>query len=253
MPRHARAVSETGIYHIIVRGINRTPIFHDNEDRQRYLGTLARITSDSQALLLGYCLMDNHVHILLKEGAKSISNVMHRLGASYYNWKYERAGHVFQNRFKSENVEDDSYLQTVLRYIHQNPVKAGMSSKPELYIWSSCQVYYGGKDYLPGLTSIGLVLSLFGEYKEKSIKELRLFTNTETTDKCMEDIQGKILTETQARQVVEERSGKLTTKIQELTKPERDKILHELKLIEGLSIRQISRITGLGFNIVKRA
>ena len=145
MPRQARQVSRTGIYHLIVRGINREVIFHDDEDRQRYLETLARITTDISATTFGYCLMDNHVHILIKEGSNGISNLMHRLGASYayyYNWKYERTGHVFQNRFKSESVEDDSYLKTVIRYIHQNPVKAGMVNKPEAYQWSSCHVYY---------------------------------------------------------------------------------------------------------------
>ena len=83
MPRQARRVSQTGIYHLIVRGINREVIFHDDEDRQRYLETLARITAGSSATTFGYCLMDNHVHILLKEGSNGISNLMHRLGASY--------------------------------------------------------------------------------------------------------------------------------------------------------------------------
>lgn len=200
--------------------------------------------------------MDNHVHILKKEDAKSISNVMHRLGASYayyYNWKYERAGHVFQNRFKGENVEADSYLKTVIRYIHQNPVKAQIIKKPEQYTWSSCQVYCGKKDYLHGLTSTEFILNLFAENKEKAISELRLFTELETENVCMEDVSGKVLTETQAREIIEETIRKPATQLQGLGKSERDVILHELKLIEGLSIRQISRITGIGLNIVKRA
>lgn len=200
--------------------------------------------------------MDNHVHILMKEGLKSISNVMHRLGASYayyYNWKYKRTGHVFQNRFKSENVEDESYLKTVLRYIHQNPVKAKIISKCEQYTWSSSQVYYGKKDYLPGLTNTELILNLFAGNKERAMCELRLFTELETEDVCMEDISRIVLTETQAREVIEEIIRKPATTLQDLVKPERDAILHQLKIIEGLSIRQISRITGIGFNIVKRA
>lgn len=257
MPRQARKVSNTGIYHLIVRGINRESIFREDEDRQRYLETLARISADSSAAVLGYCLMDNHVHLLLKEGTKSISNLMHRLGASYayyYNWKYERAGHVFQNRFKSENVEDDVYLKTVLRYIHQNPVKAGMTNKPEAYQWSSCKVYYGGKDYLPGLCDTKFILSLFSENDKLAVNELRLFSEIETLDVCMEDIEVTALSETQARQIIEAVLGeKPVNRLMELPKKDRDIILHQLKLNEGLSIRQISRLTGLGFNIVKRA
>lgn len=257
MPRQARKVSKTGIYHLIVRGINREAIFQEDEDRQRYLETLARISADSTAAVLGYCLMGNHVHLLLKEGTNNISNLMHRLGASYayyYNWKYERTGHVFQNRFKSESVEDDVYLKTVLRYIHQNPVKAGMTSKPEAYQWSSCQVYYGGKDYLPGLCDTKLILSLFSDNAKQAVNELRLFSETETLEVCMEDIEGTALSETQARQIIEEVLGKKpASTLMELPKAERDAILHQLKLNEGLSIRQISRLTGLGFNIVKRA
>lgn len=75
MPRQARRVSKTGIYHLIVRGINREAIFREDEDRQRYLETMARIAADSTAAIRGYFLMDNHVHILLKEGTNSISGL----------------------------------------------------------------------------------------------------------------------------------------------------------------------------------
>jgi len=70
MPRQARQVSNTGIYHLLVPGINREDLFHDDEDRQRYLVTLIRITKDSAISVLGYCLMDSHVHLLIKEGSK---------------------------------------------------------------------------------------------------------------------------------------------------------------------------------------
>jgi REP element-mobilizing transposase RayT len=83
MPRQARQVSKTGIYHLIVRGIKRGALFYDNEDRQRYLETLARITVDSTVTVLGYCLMDNHVHLLLQEDSNGVSNLMYCLGVSY--------------------------------------------------------------------------------------------------------------------------------------------------------------------------
>jgi len=129
MPRHARQRSETGIYHIILRGINKQIIFEDNEDKERLLDTLKRYKPVSNYELYGYCFMDNHIHILIKETTEPISMVVKRISGSYvawFNWKYGRCGHLFQERFKSEAVENDAYFLTVLRYIHQNPVKAGL-------------------------------------------------------------------------------------------------------------------------------
>ena len=129
MPRKARAKSKTGIYHIILRGINRQKIFNDNEDKKRLLETLLRYKEKSKYQIYAYCLMDNHIHLLLKEGEEPLAQIMRRIGGSYvywYNHKYERVGNLFQDRFKSEVVEDDTYFLTVLRYIHQNPAKAGI-------------------------------------------------------------------------------------------------------------------------------
>lgn len=134
MPRQARMKSKTGIYHVIVRGISQQNIFHDEEDFMKYLEMLERVKKKSGFKLYGYCLMGNHVHLLIHESQDELSVVMKGLGISYawwYNWKYKRTGHVFQDRYKSECVEDDTYLLTVIRYIHQNPVKAGMVTKPD--------------------------------------------------------------------------------------------------------------------------
>lgn len=257
MPRHARKISSTGIYHLIIRGINKEPIFLEDEDRHRFLETLLRISVDTNATILGYCLMDNHVHLLIREGTNSISNLMHRLNASYayyFNWKYERSGHVFQNRFKSENVEDEAYLMAVLRYIHNNPVKAGMIYKPEVYQWSSCKVYYGGKDYLAGLTDKELVLGLFSDNTKEAVKEFRKFSEMETIDVCMTYTAETKLSDAKALQVIKEVLGEMPLdKLKEMHIAERNAILQKLKSIKGLSIRQIARLTGVGVNIVKRA
>ena len=256
MPRQAKQTSKTGIYHLLVRGINRGVIFHDDQDHLRYLDTLKRIAMDSNALILGYCLMYNHAHILLKEESKKISHLMHRLGSSYayyYNCKYERVGHVFQNRFKSENIEDDTYLKTVIRYIHQNPVKAGMVKRAEEYRWSSCKAYYDA-NCLSGITNTGLILGMFSEKEEQAIKALQQFTEVDNKDKCLDDMETSALTDSQAREVVEKVLNNKTVKtLHEMNKADRDMVLRTLKEIEGLSIRQISRLTGESFNIVKRA
>lgn len=138
MPRAARRKSSTNIYHIMIRGINQQNIFADEEDYEKFIDTLEKYNKKIEFEIYAYCLLDNHVHLLMKEGNEPLSNTMKRIGASYvywYNWQYNRKGHLFQDRYKSEVVENDAYFLTVLRYIHQNPVKAGLTNKIESYKW----------------------------------------------------------------------------------------------------------------------
>lgn len=119
MPREGRKKSKTGVYHIMLRGINRQTIFEDDEDRFKFLETLRKYKDISQYRLYSYCLMDYHVHLLLRETEESISEAIKRISSSYvywYNLKYERIVHLFQDRFKSERVENTFYFLTVLRY-----------------------------------------------------------------------------------------------------------------------------------------
>ena len=140
MPRNARLHSQSSIYHVMLRGINKQQIFYDEDDRDYFLETLKRYKHISDFKLYAYCLMGNHVHLLIGEGKERLSGIFKRIGSSFvyrYNLKYERSGHLFQDRFKSEPVESDRYFMTVLRYILQNPVAAGLCSTPSEYQYSS--------------------------------------------------------------------------------------------------------------------
>jgi len=140
MPRSERQKSDTGIYHIIARGIGQQRIFEQAEDYRRFLDFLFQTKKQSGFILYAYCLMGNHIHLLLKEGPESISQIFKRLGTRYAQWfngKYERVGHLFQNRFISEPINDDNYFTTTLLYIYQNPVKAGISQTASDYEWGS--------------------------------------------------------------------------------------------------------------------
>ena len=119
-----RKQSSTGIYHVMLRGVNRQQIFLDKEDCTYFLESLYVCKQISRFKLYAYCLMGNHVHLLINAKEEPVDMIMRRLGSKYvywYNSKYERIGHLFQNRFKSEPVETDTYFLTVLRYIHMNP------------------------------------------------------------------------------------------------------------------------------------
>lgn len=144
MPRIPRAKSRTGIYHVTMRGVNKTDIFHDTEDHETFLNNLQHMKETSGVEIYAYCLMTNHIHLLLKEVNEDLGISFRRLGAGFVGWynrKYERVGHLFQSRYRSEVVEVDSYLLMVMRYVHQNPVKAGLARNVLDYPWSSIHEY----------------------------------------------------------------------------------------------------------------
>jgi REP element-mobilizing transposase RayT len=140
MSRVSRKLSSTGIYHVLIRGINQQRIFEDDEDCLRFLDDLRAAKDRSGACVLAYCLMGNHVHLVVGQGDETLGQTMKRLSVRYVAWfnmKYARVGHLFQDRFKSEAIETDPYLITVLHYLYQNPVKAGLCKRSQDYRWSS--------------------------------------------------------------------------------------------------------------------
>lgn len=140
MPRRARQLAESGIYHVMLRGVNRDSIFLEDEDCARFLHALAEAKDASGCSVLAYCLMGNHAHLVLRTAEEPIGAVVKRLGVRYAGWfnrKYQRVGHLFQDRFKSRAVEDDAYFVALLRYVWHNPVEAGLVERPEEYWWSS--------------------------------------------------------------------------------------------------------------------
>ena len=195
MPRQARKQSESGIYHIMLRGINRQQIFEGEEDRERFLETLENYKGLCGYTIYAYCLMGNHIHLLIKEGKEDLTLVFKRIAGSYvywYNWKYHRCGHLFQDRFKSEPVEDDGYFLTVLRYIHQNPVAAKICKFAEDYPYSSM------KEYLtfPRLIDKSLALSLLpGE-------QFLAYHREANDDKCMEMAEQYRLTDEDGKKLI---------------------------------------------------
>jgi putative transposase len=140
MPRRGRQLAESGIYHVMLRGVNRDAIFLDDEDCARFLHALGQARDASGCVVLAYCLMGNHVHLVLRTADEPIGAVVKRLGVRYAGWfnrKYGRVGHLFQDRFKSVAVEDDGHFVTLLRYVWNNPVEAGLVELSEAYRWSS--------------------------------------------------------------------------------------------------------------------
>lgn len=258
MPREARRKSTSGVYHVMLRGANRQEIFHVKEDHMMFLDILKKYKQISKFTLYAWCLMDNHVHLLLKEGEEELATTMKRISVSYvtfYNWKYSTTGHLFQDRFKSENVETEKYFLTVVRYIHQNPVKAGACLQAEDWKWSSCAGYYDQVYYPRGLLDQETVLKMFGEDSSLAKARFKEFNERSNTDECLENIYRKRnLTDEQARDEIKRLLGEVEiAQVKSMPRWQRDRYLIKVKAIEGLTFRQAARILGVSKNLVQRA
>ena len=261
MARQIRKKSGTGIYHVMLRGINRQDIFEDDEDYLQMTACLQGLTEryDENGVALeplctiySYCLMSNHIHLLVREQKEDISSVMKRLGvayAYYFNKKYQRNGHLFQDRFLSEPVNNIEYFMTLMRYIHQNPVHAGLAAEVRDYPWSSWAEYEGMQtDYhicktspvIKRLDKTNLYEFVTMPVDSNNILDIDYGIGVNITD---DDIKGKIA----------EISGlQLPTEVQNLAKSERNTILKQL-CEYGANIRQISRVTGISYGVIYRA
>ena len=249
MPRRARQQSESGIHHVMLRGVNRDPIFVDDTDYASFLDCLLATKAASGCQILAYCLMPNHVHLLVRAVDEPIGDVIKRLGVRYsrrFNHRHGRVGHLFQDRFKSKPVDDDAYLVTVLRYIWNNPVEAALVSCPEHFRWSSRHL-------------LGHPSALLDE------PELLRLIPPQTMADLIASAPEPARPEAKAklgrppRYAIEEVAARLSavsgvrdrSEFAELPRPARSAVV-KLLHVSGASLRQIAEVTGLSVSVVMR-
>lgn len=240
MPRRARSYSHSGIYHVIIRGINRFDLFDEPEDYCRFLDYLKRYAESMNVSIHAYCLMSNHVHLLLFSPAEQLPSFMKKLQvsyAAYYNLKNERCGHLFQDRYKSEKVESVSYLLSVLRYILNNPVNAGIGTL-ETYPWSSFSSY-ANPDGFVDCTIFQAYLRDYDEYcsylnekNQENIMEYDSF-RFKKDDAWANRLAAGLFGESWRNEFVR------------MKKEQKECIVQRL-YDAGVSLRQMSRLTGVG-------
>lgn len=251
MPRYGRQKSSTNIYHVILRGINHQEIFYDTQDYQKFLKEIHHTKEEYGYELYAYVLMNNHVHLLIYDKKQSLSKIIHNLATRYslfFNKKYERCGHLFQNRFLSKEVENESYLLNLQRYIHQNPVKEKIA-KIDTYQWSSYQEYIGNSKN----TDTEFILSLFHENKRQAIKLFKEFNNISFKFDNIEYEIRKFYTDEEAMQIIKDiLEEENIVNIQQYNKVIQKQIIAKILTVRGISLCQISRITGLNKKIVQR-
>lgn len=244
MPRIRRQISESGYYHVMVRGNARQIIFESDGGRKFFLDCLENSLEGTSASILAWCLMDNHVHLLFSDPDGQLSAIMHRILTKYarfFNSLGDRVGHVFQDRFKSIPIESDSYLLEAVRYIHRNPVKEGLCDMPGDYRWSS----YG--DYLSGFgfTDTGTILSMLGgrerfvEFNNNEADYMPGFSNRLSQEDAL--AVARSLVGFDDLHII----GTFSVKV-------RNGFLAKLRE-GGFSIREIERMTGIGRGIVQEA
>lgn len=246
MPRAARKKSENGYYHIVLRGIGRQILFEDDEDHERFLTTVERYRQELGFELVAWCLMENHVHLLIHDIHDQLDLIMKKIGASYayyFNHKYERSGHLFQDRYCSETVDDDAYLLTVIRYIHRNPEKAGIAKAGD-YRWSSYNAYLNPR----GEADKARILEMIGgpgKFEE--------FMGRAPEGDCLDVHEKPVIRDEAAREWIcanyKVASG---IQLQQWDRKQRDEALRALKA-KGMSVRQLERLTGINRGVIQKA
>lgn len=164
MSRPLRIEYPGAFYHVTSRGNEQKVIFKSQKDREKFLAYLESAVTRYGAVIHAYCLMSNHVHLLLETPGGNLSQIMRHINGAYttyFNVKRKRAGHLFQGRYKAILVEADEYATELSRYLHLNPVRAGMTSRPEDYQWSSYCCYVG-LNKAPDWLTVDFILGYFG-------------------------------------------------------------------------------------------
>lgn len=182
MARKRRRIQAGFCYHAMLRGNGGECIFKDDADRIRFCQLLQYASEKHQLNIHGFCLMGNHVHFIIQPRTSDLTAGMHSLAfryAQFFNKKYNRRGYLYQGRYKAVLVQPGAYLQRLVRYVHLNPVRAGMVCKPEDYRWSSHSAYVGNDAYT--WLDQALILNVFGGTSSDGAE--RLFRYTQMNDK----------------------------------------------------------------------
>jgi len=181
MGRDWREEYKGGIYHVIARGNNKEYIFKESIDKGYFIKMLKEYSAVMGYVIYGYVLMDNHYHIVIQIHDKKLQEIMHQINnkySKYFNAKYQRVGHVFQGRYKAVLVQDERYILKLIRYIHQNPVRAGLCIKVEDYKWSS-DIYY--RKVIRGFVNISVILEILDKNITLAVEKYKEFMEEKET------------------------------------------------------------------------
>jgi len=243
-----RILEKDGTYHAYTRGNDGMPIFPEEIDKVVFLRKLKSLQVEYDFTIAAYCLMSNHLHILIKDNGISLPDIMNSLldyYAKYFNAKYKHKGHVFEGRFKSKIVLSLLYFVTLLRYILRNAIAAGMTEKIHEYVWASSKKEL---DFC-NLVDFDYIMTKYSEYTDLPFNDF--LSNNEHDDmKCKLELHK--LTPDESEKLFNDLLAQLTEtgRLEELQIEERDKFIQKANYC-GISMLEISRLTGLGRKQIK--
>lgn len=177
MPRRPRVHAPGLVHHVTSHGIDARPLYEDDHDRWRFVGLLGDVTREVGWLLLQFCLMETHYHLIVIEGEVPLSKAMRLLNGRYvteYNRRHARRGHLFEARYRDIPIEDEPHLLSALRYVARNPIEVNACARPQDWSWGSYAQLIGTA---PGwsFVSTAYVLSLFSPERQRAIESVREF------------------------------------------------------------------------------
>ena len=244
----------------MLRGNERKDIFINEEDKGKFIKIVIKKKADRAFKLYAYCIMGNHLHLVIQEQKEPISQIVKKITTSYayyFNNKYKRVGHLFQDRYKSETIEDEPYLLSVIRYVHNNPEKAEIAKK-ERYRWSSYSHYIDILTPHPAIPEIKEILELFSSDIVKALKEFIHYSN-KYEEKNFLEMKETIKSEIDEENVNEYINGYLKSrdlKKEDLKRRERTKqkedLIQQLIKRSNLSKRKIAILIGVNRETVRK-
>ena len=253
MSRIPRIFCNSKIYHIILKGIDNQDVFYDDQDRYVFLEDILKSQKKYTYNVLAYCLMNNHIHMVIQVEDSLLSKAIQSLTIRYvyyFNKKYDREGPFVRNRFKSKIIANKDYFLKVCRYVHRNPEKANIA-KTNKYKWSSYNDYLSGK----GITKTDILLYYFNNnikdfikftLKNESLEEISNVADFEIISK---------LTDEQLIRIIKDRFNLSSFEdvpkfLKAYSKEEKEKIIRSIDNIAGTNPRQISRVIRINRNLI---
>lgn len=253
MPRNIRKFGIKRINHVIIRGVNKQNIFLDKQDKSKFIKEIINTKEKYHYELYAYVIMPNHVHMLTCDKECNLSIIMNSLQTryvNYFNKKYERVGHLFQDRYFNKIVEDDNYFRNTIRYIHRNPEKAFLA-KYKKYEWSSYNQYINNDK---SMIDINVFLSMLDDKKEIALKKFKEYHKQDIEKSFSSEIEYELQAKLTDEQLVEALKEKLgISNIQNLQQYKNiaiRKFMKEIVSIPYISISQLSRVTGINRRIL---
>ena len=195
MARFLRIEYAGAFYHVLNRGQRREPIVQDGQDCERFVSDLSKLAQQYAVLIHGYCLMTNHYHLIIETPHANLSQAVQWLNvayATYYNRRHHLCGHLFQGRFKAILLDGGPYLEAVSRYIHLNPVRAGIIADARRYAWSSCR-YFVGADRVPDWLQTHQILGRFAPTVKAAQRRYGEYLAEPAGDPFVDVVAGSIL------------------------------------------------------------